>query len=81
MAARMPHDLLIKRDNFKCLKAMHGRLSYLMGLSSRSFSMFMGYSRKGGVDCQSRFVSLVCTSRRSRNGLLPSGEAPPPVYA
>ena len=52
---------------------------YLMGLSSRSFSMFMGYSRKGGVDCQSRFVSLVCTSKRSRKGLFPSGEAPPPV--
>lgn len=40
----------------------------------------MGYSRNGGVDCQSRRVSLVSTSKRSRKGRLPSGDAPPPVH-
>ena len=39
----------------------------------------MGYSRKGGLDCQSRRVSFVSTSKRSRKGRLPSGDAPPPM--
>ena len=40
----------------------------------------MGYSRNGGVDCQSCRVSFVSTSKRSRKGRLPSGDAPPPVH-
>ena len=56
-----------------------GHPTHLIGRSSRSFKRFMGYSRKGGVDCQSRRVFFVSTSKRSRKGRLPSGDAPPPM--
>lgn len=60
-----------------CIDTIKGS-SYRIGRLSKSFRRFMGYSRYGGVLCQSRLVCFVFTSNRSKNGLFPSGEAPPP---
>eukprot|EP00951_Prasinocladus_malaysianus_P047158 scaffold649170_cov37-Prasinocladus_malaysianus.AAC.1 len=47
--------------------------------SPESLMMLDDRSRKGGWLCQSLLVACVPRSRRSRNGRLPSGEAPDPV--